>query len=206
MKKIFVFLAILLTLHMLGQSGCFGSDETNEAPIEVNSALGKDAPIEVKKELPGKDAPIEVNNDLNKDAPIKVHEALNSGQNNKFLTSDFAPIKGVIQSFAIVIVLIAMFFVFLKWRYGGSFRGLKSNKKRHIQVIEHSMLGPKRAIYLVKVMDKLLVVGATGEGMSLLSEMDDAEKSELPGDLNTPPDEGFSILLQKKDTGKDSAN
>ena len=90
-----------------------------------------------------------------------------------FLSNDLPSMKGMIKSFAIVIVLIALFFIFLKWKYK-FFQGAKGNKK-YIQVLEYSVLGPKKSIYLVKVIDKLLVIGATNDGLHLLCEMNELE-------------------------------
>ncbi len=86
-------------------------------------------------------------------------------------------LKGMIKSLVLVLILIAGFFVFLKWRYSG-FRGIKGNKK-HIQLIDQAMLGPKKNIYLVKILDRIIVVGTSNEGMYLLSEMDASDKDDL---------------------------
>lgn len=112
-----------------------------------------------------------------------------------FLSNDLPSMKGMIKSFAIVIVLIALFFVFLKWRYK-FFQGAKGSKK-HIQVLEYSVLGPKKSIYLVKVLDKLLVIGATNDGLHLLCEMNESEKSEMIGNAALTG-ESFSGILKKK--------
>ncbi|MGR3317825.1 MAG: flagellar biosynthetic protein FliO [Candidatus Anammoxibacter sp.] len=132
--------------------------------------------------------------DKTEEAPVTLEEVQESGYREGLFSNDMPSIGGLVRSFAIVIGLILIFFVFLRWRYGTS-RGLKGGK-RYIQVLEHSMLGPKRYLYLVKVLDKLLVVGTTNDGMSLLCEMDETEKKEL---LDKPVEtsEGFSSFLKK---------
>lgn len=134
----------------------------------------------------------------NDNSPVILNESQKADQKEGVLSKDLPSIKGLVRSFVIVIGLIVIFFVFLKWRYGFS-RGIKGNKK-YIQVLEYSMLGPKRYLYLVKVLDKLLVVGATNDGMSLLCEMNEAEKKELL-EGSIAAGEGFSGLI-KKITGK----
>lgn len=111
--------------------------------------------------------------------PVVSNEFQGNSQGKSVLSNDLPSlkIKGMIQSFVIVLVLIGVFFVFLKWRYSG-FSGFKGNKK-YIKVIEQAALGPKKYIYLVKVLDKIIVVGASNEGMYLLSEMVASEKEEL---------------------------
>ncbi|MGR3219763.1 MAG: FliO/MopB family protein [Candidatus Anammoxibacter sp.] len=132
--------------------------------------------------------------DQAEEAPVGIEEVQQSEHSDDMFDNDMPSISGMVRSFAIVIGLILIFFIFLKWRYGTS-RGLKGGKK-YIQVLEHSVLGPKRCLYLVKVLDKLLVVGSANDGLSLLCEMDEAGRKEL---LDKPIEtkEGFSGLLNK---------
>ena len=131
-----------------------------------------------------------------------AEESIDTEQQNKFFTKDVPSIKGLVKSFIIVIALISLFFVFLKWRYGFS-KGVKG-KKKHIQVLEYAMLGPKRYLYLVKVLDKLLVVGASNDGLSILSEIDGVDKDELLKETVTKG-EGFSGFI-KKFSGNNNIN
>lgn len=123
-----------------------------------------------------------------------LNESQGIGNDNGFLSNDLPSSKGLVKSFIIVIGLMVIFFAFLRWRYGFS-RGLKGSKK-YIQVIEYSMLGPKRYLYLVKIIDKVLVIGATGEGLSLLCEINETEGKELIVNPN-PKESGFSNLINK---------
>jgi flagellar biogenesis protein FliO len=46
------------------------------------------------------------------------------------------------------------------------------------ELVEATPLGGKRFLYLIRVADRLLVVGAGGEGLELLSEIRDPEVLE----------------------------
>ena len=121
--------------------------------------------------------------------------------NEDIFEKDLPSIKGMASSFGIVIALIIIFFVFLKWRYGFS-GGVKGNRK-YIQVVESRSLGPKRYLYLVKVVDKLLVIGSTNDGLSLLSEMNDDGKVVQVEKPSSGAD-GFSGFLKKVYSNKNS--
>ena len=164
MQKVLIAIAILLISPVLWPNLNFGDDKTGEVPTTLE------------------------------EAPVALEEVQKSEHSDDFLSDGMPSISGLVRSFAIVIGLILVFFIFLKWRYGTS-RGVKGGKK-YIQVLEHSMLGPKRYLYLVKVLDKLLVVGSTNDGLSLLCEMNETEKKEL---LDKPIEtrEGFSSFLKK---------
>lgn len=121
--------------------------------------------------------------------------------NNMFADEELPSIKGLVKSFFVVIGLIVLFFVFLRWRYG--FSSKIKGAKKNIQVVEHLMLGPKKYLYLVKVLDRLLVIGTSNDGLSLLCEMDESEKREL---LKEPAEsgDGFASLIKKISRGKDT--
>lgn len=138
--------------------------------------------------------------DKTEKGPAILNEFQKEKHDNSILSKELPSIKGLVRSFIIVIGLIVIFFVFLKWRYGFS-RGIKGNRK-YIQVLEYSMLGPKRYLYLVKVLDKLLVVGATNDGLSLLCEMNETEKKELL-ENTMATGEGFSSFIKKISGNKD---
>jgi len=122
-------------------------------------------------------------------------------ENEDIFVKDLPSIKGMAGSLGIVIVLIIIFFLFLKWRYGFS-GGVKGNRK-YIQVVEYRSLGPKRYLYLVKVVDKLLVLGSTNEGLSLLSEMNDDGKV-VQAEKPSSGDDGFSGFIKKVCCSKNS--
>jgi len=97
------------------------------------------------------------------------------------------PIVGGLQlwaGLAIVMALILLLYAaaqrWLRWPAGG--RG------GIIQIRETRPLGPKKVLYLVKVRDRELLLGVTGERIELLSEMpapaDDANDQPFEQTLN----------------------
>ena len=72
--------------------------------------------------------------------------------------------------------------VVLRW---GARRGLGLGSGRKIQVLERVALDPRRALYLVKVGEKVLLIGAgDGAAPAVLSEIDPAT---LPKDPELKP-------------------
>jgi flagellar protein FliO/FliZ len=87
---------------------------------------------------------------------------------------------------AIVMALILLLYAaarrWLRWPAGG--------RAGIIQVRETRPLGPKKALYLVKVRDRELLLGVTGERIELLCDM------PLPSDTVT--EEPFEQTLRKR--------
>ncbi len=73
-------------------------------------------------------------------------------------------------------------------KYAGS-------KEFSVKVINTQMIFPKRFISLVKVKDKLLVLGITDHSINLLKEFDFTE--ELDEDFGTTDNPGFLEILKR---------
>ncbi|ABA88416.1 flagellar biogenesis protein FliO [Syntrophotalea carbinolica DSM 2380] len=98
------------------------------------------------------------------------------------------PLTGGLRLWAgLAFVLAVILFVYaaakrwLPWPAGG--RG------GAIQVCETRPLGPKKALYLVKVRDRELLLGVTGEHIALLCEM--------PAPADDPREETFEQTLER---------
>jgi flagellar biogenesis protein FliO len=84
--------------------------------------------------------------------------------------------------FALLILIGCIFIVsFFYSRFFNARFSLKQNTL--INVIEHRFLDAKRAVYLIDVAGKMLVVGSSTEGMNLLSEITDKEQIETIHEL-----------------------
>lgn len=80
----------------------------------------------------------------------------------------------VLGSLALVLgLIIVAAFVVKRWL--GAARVAVAGKGKVSQLVEVTPLGGKRFLYLIRVADRLLVVGAGGERMELLSEIRDPE-------------------------------
>jgi len=79
----------------------------------------------------------------------------------------------VVGSLALVVGLIFVAALVLRRYLGGATAPTTSRKVS--ELVEVTPLGGKRYLYLIRVADRLLVVGAGGEQLSLLSEITDPE-------------------------------
>ncbi len=84
-----------------------------------------------------------------------------------------AVVARVIGSLALVVGLILVTMLILKRLLGGAKSPTTSRKVS--ELVEATPLGGKRFLYLIRVADRLLVVGAGGDRLVLLSEIKDPE-------------------------------
>ena len=82
-------------------------------------------------------------------------------------------VSRVLGSLAIVVGLIFLTGLVLR-RYLGGAKAPTSSRKVS-ELVEATPLGGKRVLYVIRVADRLLVVGAGGEQLTLLSEITDPE-------------------------------
>jgi flagellar biosynthetic protein FliO len=79
-------------------------------------------------------------------------------------------VKTLLSLFAVLGLMIAVAWAVKKYILDGRMRG---SNMVEIDVLGQRMLQPKRSIFVVKVLNKILVVGTTETGMNTLSEIDD---------------------------------
>jgi len=81
----------------------------------------------------------------------------------------------------VVVLGLAVGFLYLLRRFvPGPGRG------RRIQVVETVTMEPRRSLHLVKIGDRVLLVGSTDGGMSLLAEFTEDEMDVTPPDPGRP--------------------
>lgn len=95
----------------------------------------------------------------------------------------FFDILGAFVPLIVVVALLYGALVFVK-KYGYNIRG-KEFSAIDIKVLSTKMIMPKRFISVVKVDDKLLVVGICENSINLLKELDDIELYNTPADEHT---------------------
>lgn len=54
-------------------------------------------------------------------------------------------------------------------------QGMAPGRQRHLRVLESASLGPNRSVHVVRVGEKVMVVGSTPEQVTMLAEVDDVE-------------------------------
>lgn len=85
---------------------------------------------------------------------------------------EWVVVKTLLSLAAVITLMVAVVFVMKKYLYGNQ---SVSSPVIDMRVIGTLMLQPKRTVSLVKVMNKILIVGVTEEGMRTLGEISDEE-------------------------------
>jgi flagellar biosynthetic protein FliO len=88
-------------------------------------------------------------------------------------------VKTLFSLVAVLGLMIGVVFLLKKFVYGS---GAPSSAQVEIKVIGSRSLSPKKSISVVRVMGKVLVVGLSEQGMSLLTELDSEEASGTTGE------------------------
>lgn len=106
-------------------------------------------------------------------------------------------IVSAIIPFIVIVALLYGVLFFIK-KYGTNLKKSKSGSVS-IKVISSQMIMPKKYISIVKIEDKLLVLGVSENSVTLLKEMDDELKPNVKTDENEEKNNFFDIL--KKNLG-----
>ncbi len=88
----------------------------------------------------------------------------------------------------VVVLIIGLAIVAKRW-----INQPGQSSSRQMKVVESLMLNPKRSLHIIKVGGQLLLIGATDQNISLISELDTAE---IPG--------SFQTALNQASTGQDA--
>ena len=91
----------------------------------------------------------------------------------------------VIFSLVVIIALIIMTIFILRQVYAKSMR--LDLRGHHIHVIDVVQMGVNRAVFLVRVGDKILLLGTAEKGLTYLADVTDAVDIEEPGEEELPP-------------------
>lgn len=98
-----------------------------------------------------------------------------TGSNSTQMVDSTAWMVSVFFKLLLVILLIIGVAVVAK-RY---MTGRPMGKERQMQVVETLALNPKRALHIVKVGGQTLLIGATDQSVSLISELDPTENGSF---------------------------
>jgi flagellar protein FliO/FliZ len=93
-------------------------------------------------------------------------------------------ILGAFVPLIIVVALLYGVLVFVR-KYGYNLRG-KEYTAIDIKVVSTKMIMPKKYVSVIKVDDKLLVVGVTDNSINLLKELEDTELFHAPREPQLP--------------------
>lgn len=98
----------------------------------------------------------------------------------------------VIISLLVIVVMIYLCVFLMRRLSGGRING---NRGKTVRVLEQTYIAPKKSVCLLKLADRLVLIGVTEAGISLLTEMD---YNSLPSEYlmkNAVATEGFSGFL-----------
>ncbi|OGJ87582.1 MAG: hypothetical protein A2268_04030 [Candidatus Raymondbacteria bacterium RifOxyA12_full_50_37] len=83
-------------------------------------------------------------------------------------------LKMLVYVSLIAAVLYVVLRIVKKNSAGGAYKKGKGNS-RNIEIVEHAFIRENKSVGLVKVLDRVLVLGVTEKGINLLTEFNDAE-------------------------------
>ena len=114
-----------------------------------------------------------------------------SGSSADPLESSPFYVVGVFAKLIVVLALIvASSVIFRRWLQPGA------RKNRQVQLLETVRLSPKQALHLVSIGGQHLLVGATDQGISLISQVELSPKTETTETVKAQPAKDFASLLQ----------
>ena len=155
-------LIILIVIFAAAQSSLAMESDASEADFSDSSNEMADADVEHIKALLGSGS---------EDVAVE-DELFGSTEGNAVSGgSFFGALTRLILSLAVVIALIYLAGILFKRFYGRSRKD--GGKDALIQVVEKAYLDSKKAVYLVKVVDRLLIIGVGNNEMRLLSIVKD---------------------------------
>ena len=79
-------------------------------------------------------------------------------------------VKTLLSLFAVLGLMVGVVFVLKKYMSKGQAAGASDVT---INVLGHRMLAPKRTVHVLKVLNKVIIVGVTEHGMTALGEIED---------------------------------
>lgn len=109
-------------------------------------------------------------------------------------TAGQSPWGGLFQFFgAICVLLVVLFAAYKVTRLIGQKYQAQSMRGSYIEVVERMAIGQDRALYIVRLRDKVLLLGVTAHHVELLAELDPQQYEDLPPRDQNP--DVFSSVL-----------
>ncbi len=118
------------------------------------------------------------------DIPSDYIASLEASASDRDTNPESVSIARVLISLVIVVGLVYLTMVFLR-RYGGV-GNVQNQEQRLMRVVGNLSLGPGRALHLVEVGSRKLVVGSTATNVTMLAEL--TESDLPPASTGTPID------------------
>jgi len=101
----------------------------------------------------------------------------------------------MLASLAVVIGAIYLcYYLFTRWAKGNLNLGIKP-RHQHIRLVESRFLAPKKSLLLVEVGGEYLLLGSSGEGLSLIKQIEGIAEELPAGEAARPAAELFQEKL-----------
>jgi len=81
--------------------------------------------------------------------------------------------------FYLVIIIVLLYFVLKAFKKKMSNGGATRGSGRHLEVLESKLIGSQKHVTIVKIGNRLLVLGVADGGVSLLTQIDNPEEIKL---------------------------
>jgi flagellar biosynthetic protein FliO len=102
-------------------------------------------------------------------AEVKGSGLFNGDSNNDSVFGGYKGYTKTISTLLVVIVLIIATVYVLKKKYG--VRANLGRSRKLIQIVDHTPMGVKKSVFLVKVPGKHLLLGVTNDNIGLITEI-----------------------------------
>jgi len=123
---------------------------------------------------------------------------LTAGQPSLIGTAGSNPLSSMLTILgAIVVLVLVLFLAYKSTQFIGKKYSVENNVGGgNIEIIERTILGPDRAIVIVKLRDRVLLLGVTSNHIEKLADLDPLYYENLPSN----PSSGDSFAVLMKDT------
>jgi len=177
-----VLLAIIFILTMPETCALIPPNSVSPASVEDDAVEGEDSAAEETGEArdAGDAALTENNTGEAGEADAASEEKLIFGEEDKIILTEGAAPDSPFLNFTeiflylgAVIVLIIILLMFFKKILPGSHRLFQS---KVVEVLGRTYLAPKQGLFIVKLAERILVLGVTGNSINVLSEISQPEE------------------------------
>jgi len=106
-------------------------------------------------------------------------------------------IKSVLMVIAVLVMFVAILYLaYVTTKFIGKRYSVKGKQFKNLTVIETVAIGPDRQLMIVKSAGKCLLLGATPQNISLITELDEEMIKDIPDEM-TSETMSFSDALRR---------
>lgn len=108
------------------------------------------------------------------------------------------PLSGILSLLGALLVLgLVLFLAYKSSRWLGHRYGAQSLRGTHMEVLERVMLAPDRSLVLVRLRDRVLLLGVTAQRIETLAQLDPSDYTGAPAAPDaSPAADSFAAMLR----------